>query len=464
MSVLSTVFLPRAWLSAFITPILKKGDPASPSNYRPISLTCVLCKVMETVIKNELLRYLAQRNLISRQQHAFLIRRSTVTNLLDSTLDWAVMLDVGTPVDVVYIDFAQAFDSVVHRKLLTKLSAYGICGKLLLWISAFLYSRLQCVVVENTRSQWCSVISGVPQGSVLGPVLFVIYINDIADCIGSETSINLFADDAKLYSSVENAIDSTVLQSVLDKIIAWADYWQLTINTSKSHVLHLGSGNALNDYCIKGKTLECSVSIRDLGVVTDRKLSYDIHIDNIIHQAYSRVGILFKSFVSRNSVILRQAYITYIRPVLEYACNVWSPYKVKHINGIEKIQRYFTRRISGLQDLNYAERLARLNLETLEIRRLRSDLVLYYKILNNLTVFSFDDVFTSSQTVRVTRSLGKNLLCKPACHTKVLENNFFVRQINCWNNLSDETKNAPTVAKFKRVLMQTDFSSFLLIK
>ena len=208
---------------------------------------------METVIKNELLRYLAQRNLISRQQHAFLLRRSTVTNLLDSTLDWAVMLDVGTPVDVVYIDFAQAFDSVVHRKLLTKLSAYGICGKLLLWISAFLYSRLQCVVVENTRSQWCSVISGVPQGSVLGPVLFVIYINDIADCIGSETSINLFADDAKLYSSVENAIDSTVLQSVLDKIIAWADYWQLTINTSKSHVLHLGSGNALNDYCIKGK-------------------------------------------------------------------------------------------------------------------------------------------------------------------------------------------------------------------
>ena len=138
---------------------------------------------METVIKNELLRYLAQRNLISRQQHAFLIRRSTVTNLLDSTLDWAVMLDVGTPVDVVYIDFAQAFDSVVHRKLLTKLSAYGICGKLLLWISAFLYSRLQCVVVENTRSQWCSVISGVPQGSVLGPVLFEIYRNDIADCI-----------------------------------------------------------------------------------------------------------------------------------------------------------------------------------------------------------------------------------------------------------------------------------------
>ena len=172
---------------------------------------------------------------------------------------------------------------MVHRKLLTKLSAYGICGKLLLWISAFLYSRLQCVVVENTRSQWCSVISGVPQGSVLGPVLFVIYINDIADCIGSETSINLFADDAKLYSSVENAIDSTVLQSVLDKIFAWADYWQLSINTSKSHVLHLGSGNALNDYCIKGKTLECSVSIRDLGVVTDRKLSYDIHIDNIIH-------------------------------------------------------------------------------------------------------------------------------------------------------------------------------------
>ena len=175
MSVLSPVFFTAFVAIGFHYPYTEKGDPASPSNYRPISLTCVLCKVMETVIKNQLLRYLARRNVISRQQHAFLIRRSTVTNLLDSTLDWAVMLDVGTPVDVVYIDFAQAFDSVVHRKLLTKLSAYGICGKLLLWISAFLYSRVQCVVVENTRSQWQlrSVTSGGP-GALLvwGPPYF----------------------------------------------------------------------------------------------------------------------------------------------------------------------------------------------------------------------------------------------------------------------------------------------------
>ena len=131
-------------------------------------------------------------------------------------------------------------------------------------------------------------------------------VNDIADCIRAQASNNLFAGDAKLYSSVENTIDSTVLQSVVNKILVFADYWQLSINTSKSHAFHLGSGNALNDYYIKGKTLESSVSIRDLGVVTDRKLSYDIHIDNIIHQAYARVGILFKSFVCRNSVILRQ--------------------------------------------------------------------------------------------------------------------------------------------------------------
>ena len=392
------------------------------------------------------------------------MRRWTVTNLLDSTHDWAVLLDVGTPVDVIYIDFARAFDSVVHRKLLAKLSAYGIAGKLLMWISAFLSHRMQCVVVENTFSSWSAVVSGVPQGSVLGPVLFVVFINDIVGSIGTLASANLFADDVKLYSRINDTIEASVLQRVLDEIVDWADYWQLSININKCNVLHLGSGNLLIEYYIKGKKLEFADTVRDLGVETDCKLSYDYHIENIVRQAYMRVGVLFKSFVSRDCDLLRQAYVTYIRPLLEYACNVWSPYKFKHIRAIEKIQRHFTRRIPAMRDLSYDERLARLNLESLEIRRVRSDLVLYYKIFNGLTNFNPSDVFDVRQNVRLTRSRDKLQLCRPMCKSKVLENNFFVRRIACWNMLPDDVKNLSSVSQFKKALMFTDLSNSLLLK
>ena len=210
--------------------------------------------------------------------------------------------------------------------------------------------------------------------------------------------------------------------------------------------------------------MEFADTVRDLGVETDCKLSYDYHIENIVRQAYMRVGVLFKSFVSRDCDLLRQAYVTYIRPLLEYACNVWSPYKFKHIRAIEKIQRHFTRRIPAMRDLSYDERLARLNLESLEIRRVRSDLVLYYKIFNGLTNFNPSDVFDVRQNVRLTRSRDKLQLCRPMCKSKVLENNFFVRRIACWNMLPDDVKNLSSVSQFKKALMFTDLSNSLLLK
>ena len=177
-----------------------------------------------------------------------------------------------------------------------------------------------------------------------------------------------------------------------------------------------------------------------------------------------RIGILFRSFVTRDVRTLRQAYVTFIRPILEYASTVWSTYKVKHITAIERIQRHFTRRISSLHELSYSERLAVINLDTLELRRLRADLLMYYKILNGLSPLTANEYFTVTVNDRVTRSSDKLLLSKPSISTNVLENDFFVRRINCWNELPDSVKRASSINVFKSLVSRIDLSRYLIVE
>ena len=204
-----------AYVTAHVTPIFKNGDSTSPSNYRPISLTCSLCKVMEAIIKDQMVAFLRSRNLLSREQHAFITKHSTVTNLLECVHDWSLSLHNKVPQDVLYFDFSHAFDSVVSRKLLIKLQSFGIGGPLLAWIGVFLCGRSQCVVVEHMLSDWVKVVSGVPQGSVLGPILFIMYIDDITLIYPGEVTFKLYADDLKVYSSVLSSADTSELHTVL---------------------------------------------------------------------------------------------------------------------------------------------------------------------------------------------------------------------------------------------------------
>ena len=420
--------------------------------------------MMEVVIKDEMLNYLSSRNLITKRQHAFIQRHSTVTNLLESVHDWNLILQDRHAVDIIYVDFSRAFDSVVHRKLLIKLSNLGIHGDLLCWICAFLTGRKQCVVVENAFSTWVDVISGVPQGSVLGPILFLLFINDITDISDSFTKCSLFADDLKIYSSIDTIADCRSLQIALDRLALWSEIWQLNVNVNKTHVLHIGCKNPNNDYLYNGSFISVSETVCDLGVVVDGCLSFDKHVDSIVRRAYMRIGVLFKGFVSRDINVLRQAYITFIRPILEYASNVWSPYKLKYIRSIEKIQRHFTRRIPELHDLPYSERLAKINLETLELRRLKADLIMYYKILHKLTPLTVEDYFTEAVHNRPTRSSGRTLLDKALTRNKAFDNDFFVRQVSCWNDLPEQIKHATSLWTFKRQLGQTDLTKYLSIR
>ena len=233
-------YLPPIWKLAHVEPVYKSGNSSLTKNYRPISLTCVLSKTMESITKDQISDYLFTKGLLSRHQHGFLPGKSTCTQLLESVQDWALSLRCGNPVDVIYIDFSRAFDSIVPSKLMAKLTAYGIPGigyEFHGWIEEFLTGRWQKVMVEHHFSKPSSVLSGIPQGSVLGPLLFIVFIDDITDFLPKPISAKLFADDLKLFSDISAKTD---ISMALETIKRWSELWQLNINESKSSFLRLG--------------------------------------------------------------------------------------------------------------------------------------------------------------------------------------------------------------------------------
>ena len=235
---LDSNFVPTDWRVANVTPIFKKGDRSLPCNYRPVSLTSVVCKVMESLIKGCLLKYLLDNELLNLSQHGFLPSRSCVTNLLSFLEDVSSSLDSGFGVDVVYLDFSKAFDKVPLGRLMVKLRRLGVRGNCADWISSWLHDRSQRVAVNGNFSSWKEVTSGVPQGSVLGPLLFLIFINDIDSSLTS--CISKFADDTKLYRKISNLDDALLLQKDLDKLFSWSQTWQMSFNADKCKVLHFG--------------------------------------------------------------------------------------------------------------------------------------------------------------------------------------------------------------------------------
>ena len=458
-------FMPPIWLSAIITPRYKKGDKADIKNYRPISLTCIACKVMETVIKDYMMSKFQQCGLLSRNQHAFLKRHSTTTNLLDSTRDWVSALRRFSCVDVAYIDFSRAFDSIIHRKLLAKLSAYGVSGPLHMWIAAFLRDRNQCVRIGNCLSPTVCVTSGVPQGSVLGPILFIVYINDVTDILVDDVSCKLYADDLKLYCPIDPTLGfSESLQTSLDNLCDWSLKWQLPINIDKSFFVTISRSNirsSSHSYSILCSMLTRRFSVDDLGIVYDCNLCFDNYVNNIASSAKAKVGLLFRSFKTRDPALLKRAYVTYIRPKLEYASNLWNPFHKTSIAVLESVQRYFTRRIPALSVFSYEERLAMLNLETLEMRRLKSDLVLYYKILHGLSSIpaSAFEIFNSCSVSRSkTSQLKKNIAGTQACYFS-----FFNRTVDCWNALPSLLTEASSLCVFRSRLDMTDLSQYCTV-
>ena len=459
--------LPDIWKTALIIPIYKKGKPSSCENYRPVSLTCISCKVMESIIVSQMLIYLRKYNLLTKEQYGFLSRRSTCTQLIDTLHTWSEAINKRQRVDSVYIDFSKAFDTVSHTKLLLKLNAYGFEYEILNWIASFLQGRSQIVCVEFETSSPEKVISGVPQGSVLGPLLFILFINDIITCLEEECQIKLFADDAKIFSC--RSVDNIHLSKSLENLCQWAKTWQLRIAFEKCAVLTVGNTKVpARNYNLSGHQLNQVNQIRDLGVIITSDLKSSAHCSMIAAKAYARAHLIMKCFTSRNPEILIKAYTTYVRPLLENASPVWNPHLIKDINVLEKVQRNFTRRINYFRVdhpcyQTYTERLNAYNLETLESRRVKHDLILMYKLTHNLVDLDINSLCKIVNNKYDMRGNSKKL--KPSSIPKLesVKYEFCNRVIPKWNALTEECVSSKTVSAFKQYLKNANLHQYCTI-
>ena len=439
--------IPKVWKDARVTPLFKKGNKSDPGNYRPVSLTSVVCKCLETIIRAQILEHVVRSSLISDAQFGFRSGRSCILQLLDVMEDWSQYIEDDDSWNTVYLDFAKAFDSVAHERLIHKVSAFGIRGSVLLWIRDFLTGRRQYVSVKGESSSWKDVSSGVPQGSVLGPILFILYINDLPEVVSS--SVKIFADDTKLYNKDSN---SDIIQQDLDALCTWAKIWQLHFNVKKCKTVHYGRDNQDYQYIMNSEDIETAREEKDLGVIFQQDLKFSSHIAEKVNKANSVLSLIVRTFdcIERDSFIL--LYKALVRPHIEYGNTIWYPFLRKDIESVERIQKRATKLIPELTDLTYTERLKRLKLPSLAHRRKRGDMIQTFKIIKGIEDIPSDRFFKLSNS---SSTRGHSLkLEKPRCRTTMRLQHFSQRIINNWNSLPERVVAAKDVNDFKSKLDQ----------
>jgi len=441
---LETGVVPQDWREANVTPLFKKGNASKPGNYRPVSLTSVVGKLLESIIVDKLVDHLEGNNLLRNSQHGFRRHRSCLTNLLEFFHEVFTEHDQCKAVDVVYMDFQKAFDKVPFRRLMSKVRALGIGDEISHWIENWLRERRQRVVINSEASGWAPVTSGVPQGSVLGPLLFIIYINDIDEGIVSR--ISKFADDTKLGSEVSCPKKVEQLQLDLDKLGEWSDKWQMPFNAAKCKVMHIGYRNPNSEYFLQGKALESTDCEKDLGVVITNDLKFSQQCIAAEKRAQKLLGYIKRQFGYRNKEIVLCLYNSLVRPHLEYAVQFWSPSYRKDIIRLERVQARATKLIPELRHMCYADRLKELNLFSLEARRLRGQLIEVFKILRGFDNVDYRCLFQLSEGR--TRNNGYKLELKR--YNGDLCGNFFSYAIcSRWNALPSDVVNSDSVEQFK---------------
>ena len=450
--------LPSHWLQALITPIFKKGSKTAAENYRPVSLTCILCKVLEKLIVKQIISHIRENQLVSLRQHGFTTGKSTTTNLLEVLNIWTEALMHHIPVDVLYLDYRKAFDTVPHRRLLNQVRSFGITGEALGWIEAFLSNRKQKVRVNGSESQWAPVLSGIPQGSILGPILFSLFVNDLPGEV--KGLISLFADDSKMYIPLSSDDSAIQLQEDLWMLENWANKMQMQFHPLKCKVMHFGSNNKKADYymhTVNGamhKLEEAEVE-KDLGVHIDNQLKFTKHCQEKVNTANRVLRSIKHTFRYLDEELFALLYKALVRPHLEYATCIWSPHLKYNIDAVERVQRRATKMIPTIKDLSYTDRLKKLKLETLEYRRKRADLLEVYRILNsqhNLDLHCHCQICPNKEMLtptlsKTTRGHSKKLQIQEA--TGPRKHYFEARVASLWNQLSEITVTSKNITTFK---------------
>ena len=325
-----------------ITPIFKKGDKSDPANYRPISLTSHLIKIFERVIRKNLVHHLETNNILSNKQHGFRKGRSCLTHLLKHVDDIIQSLLNGNDHDVIYLDFAKAFDKVDHEILIHKLRQCGVQGKILTWIEQFLTNRKQFVTIDGFHSTLALVLSGVPQGSVLGPILFLIYINDLQFQLSGSTA-GSFADDTRLSKEISTCEDVSVLQKDLDSVVEWASQNNMVLHENKFEYLayRTSFGKILEEFPFtaqwvqyhtpSGQNITPASSVKDLGVHLSPDMKWSLQANAAAQNGFKMANWVLSVFSDRSKDVLLTLYKSIVRSRLEYSCPVWNPYTMQDI-------------------------------------------------------------------------------------------------------------------------------------
>lgn len=439
--------LPDDWRTATVIPIFKKGSKSDPGNYRPVSLTCVSCKIMESIIRDYIVEQLNNSESMSVCQHGFTKGRSCTTNLLTAFELWTKWIDEGYGVDIVYLDYKKAFDSVDHATLIKKLSSINIDYMLIRWIEAFLNNRKMRVRVRLEFSEWAAVLSGVPQGSVLGPLLFLIFINDLPNWIRN-SMIHMFADDTKISRKISVENDSVLLQQDLDSLMNWSKQCHLDFNVDKCKIMRIKHGYQ-TEYELDGNKIQETGEERDLEVFVTNDLKPSVQCAKAAAKGMQVLGVIKRNFVLTDEEDFRLLFNGFVRPHLEYCVPVWSPYLRKDIECLEKVQRRATKLVKGLQYKSYEERLRLLGITSLEKRRIRGDLIQVFRIVKGFDKVDLESFFEldngGGHGLR-----GHQWKLKVKRSRLQLRGGFFSqRVINTWNRMPEGVVEAPSVNSFK---------------
>ena len=446
-------YFPTVWKQGNVCPLYKKDDKSLPSNYRPITLLSILGKTMERCVHKYLYNYVIANQILTPFQSGFVQGDSTTNQLIHTYHTFCEAVDNGKEIRTVFCDISKAFDRVWHRGLLYKLLGIGCSDKILQWFSSYLSGRKQRVVYNGQASDWTSVQAGVPQGSILGPILFLLYINDIVNDIGCP--IRLFADDTSLYIVVDSPISAAnFLNSNLRTISNWAAAWLVDFNASKTVSMIISRKANPPQHpplFMDDVILTESDTHKHLGITFSASCTWSNHIQNITRKAMTRLNLMrtLKFKVSRTA--LERIYISFIRPLLEYSDSVWDNCSNEAKKQLDSIHIEAARIITGATKLCSINKLfVDIGWDSLQNRRNKHKLVIFYKIMNGLTPDYLSGCVPPLVQDTTTYNLrNSNDIQSLHANTNLFYNSFFPSTIRAWNSLPEDIKQATSVASFK---------------
>ena len=447
---------PQHWKLANVTPIYKKGDKQNPINYRPVSLLCITSKVFEKLIFHRLYDHCMSNNLLTTKNSGFHKKDGTINQLIFLVHNIHANLDRRNDTCMVFLDQSRAFDRIWHKGLLHKLDAIGVSNDLLAWFESYLASRKIRVTIDGQSSDIYRISAGVPQGSILGPLLFLIYINDITTDI--ECNISLYADDTCLYTDI-NTEDHLVKEAMLNRDLArlqlWSEKWFMLFNPLKTEYVHFSSRRVpsfTTNLALNNTILQSVDSHKHLGLILTSQLDFGAHIDYIVSKCSSWIGLIWKIQRKYPRHCLENIYTAYIRPIIEYGHIIYNNISTQHSRRLENLQRKAAIACTGAYvNTSHEKLLQELGWPTLSERRNYAQLIMLYKMNNNLVPQYLSSLLPTRrhQISNYNMRNPTNLIIEHT-RTQSFKKSFIPASLSLWNNLPEHIRSSTTLTEFKR--------------